>query len=136
MKPTLLFLALVTALCGQPAEAETGKLLFSAGPSVDVTGWQTSSLVLSAGKGQITINLKTGQVDLPKDMTLPDAAVAFWLRVAQCFPEVRQAIITGDPTPKTVEWIDFGPSTTLNANNRPIRIGLRSDGVVIWREAK
>lgn len=44
--------------------------------------------------------------------------------------------ITSDPTPLTTEWVEFGPGTVLNANKRPIRIGLRSDGVVVWREVK
>ncbi len=103
-----------------------------------ITGetWTPSTLKISAGHGAIEINLKTGQVDLPKDMTLPDAAVAFWLRVAQCFPECRQAMLTGDPTPLTIKWL--GRSGISRSYNPDIvyELGLRSDGVVVWKEVK
>lgn len=129
MKIAIIYLALATALFGQAGDHLTFK-----GTAVD-TRWAPTSLHLAAGTGFIKIDLKTGQVDLPKDMTLPDAAVAFWLRVAQAFPECRQAMLTGDPTPKTTEWMETN-NAFLSFNGRRIDVGLRSDGVVVWREVK
>lgn len=131
MKTITTFLALATALCGQTSEAVSSEPLLSLSTAVDMSAWMPNALVLSAGKGNITINLRTGQVDLPKDITLPDAAVAFWLRVAQAFPECRQAIITGDPTPKTVDWM-----SDPVAVRKKVELGFRSDGVVVWRAVK
>jgi hypothetical protein len=117
-----------------------------------ITGPQ--SLVLSVGKGRIVINLQTGQVDLPKDMTLPNAAVAFWLQVARSFPECRNAILLGDSTPLTTTWGEdymkehpmFGGEVAAKKfhfimltgprGGPSYELGLRSDGVVVWREVK
>ncbi len=99
MKSILLFIALVTALLAQPVTIDSSKITWAEGNALTLISAAPQNLVLSAGGSSITINLKTGQVDLPKDMTLPDAAVAFWLRVAQAFPECRRAMLTGDPTP-------------------------------------
>lgn len=157
-------------LPGKAQETKAGELLISSGaPSYNyATDLQLSArpnLSIGAGSGAIVINFKTGQVDLPKDMKLPDAAVAFWLQVARCFPDLRRAILTGDPTPLTTAWkvgrlvlaaqvesppnrIDRDmivvPTDTLRVTGKrwnfspdeTIEIGLRSDGVLVWREVK
>ena len=152
MKTTILFLAL---LCGAFA-AET-PIVFDGG-TLDFK--YPRNLSIKAGSGQIVIDFKTGNVELPKDMKLPDAAVAFWLRVAEAFPEMRRAIISGNPEPLTTMWgedyLKAHASLMIGAtkeqaasvtkmyfvmiagsDGRPgYEFGLRSDGVVVWREIK
>jgi hypothetical protein len=151
MKTLLLFLALTLAaqlewnkLYAADQLADTSKATFVSGTTATLAYQQPLNLTISAGKGYIAIDFKTGQVTLPKDMTLPDAAVAFWLKVAQAFPECREAMLTGDPTPLTTEWTKLrlsgeniqDPYFPVSAYLHTIELGLRSDGVVVWREVK
>lgn len=159
MKTIILFLALVTALFGQapvinnPTESAKMQWAVSHGTTTAMRlDTAPLNLTLKAGDGNIVINLRTGQVELPKGMSMPDAAVAFWLRVAQCFPECRRAMLAGDPTPPTTMWgQDWLKTQTGNASlnvskfhfvliggthGPSYELGLRSDGVVVWREVK
>lgn len=155
MKSIVLFLALATALCAQPLtvpKEAVPQLVFATNDNLFLEPTTPLNLAIRAGDSSIVINLKTGQVDLPKDMTLPDAAVAFWLRVAQAFPECRQAMLTGDPTPLATMWGDdvkdkiptpAGAKITrvhfilfTKPDGTRLEAGLRSDGVVVWREVK
>jgi hypothetical protein len=147
MKKMILLLAVLAAFTtghAQPlfiANPEKTELVFTKtqtdNPST-LAPTMPTTMSIRAGTGQIVINFKTGQVDTPKDMILPDAAVAFWLRVAQCFPEIRSAILTGDPTPLTTEWkINGAPiMRMMTPQMKAYELGLRSDGVVVWREVK
>lgn len=47
-------------------------------------------MVIACGKGQIEINLETGEVKLPEGVSLDEAAVQFWLAVWKAFPEARR----------------------------------------------
>ena len=131
MKKYALYLALLCGALAQPLSVPA-KFAITSNQVLDLHTNYPSSLFIKAGTGQIVISFKTGNVELPKDMKLPDAAVAFWLRVAQAFPECRRAIISGNSEPLTTEWLEsragvFGVGKQL---------GLRSDGVVVWREIK
>ena len=89
-------------------------------------------LSIQCGSGAIKIEYATGKVTLPEGVDLDDAAKKFWKAVADAFPEARREII-GDN--RTVEWkgnvLIYGP------NGRPMHeLGLRYDGVVVWREIK
>lgn len=139
MKTILLFLLLASLLIGEEG------ITTSIYSSTAIYGSTAASMVpykppldlkIKAGDGFIVINFATGQVTLPEGMQLSDAAIAFWLRVAQCFPECREAILTGDPTPKTVMWqpVERQPYNVIG--KRDYQIGLRSDGVVAWREVQ
>lgn len=116
---------------------------------------QPLTLTLQAGTGFIRINCKTGEVTLPKGMKLDDAAVAFWLRVGQVFPEVREAILSTTIPRTTTTWgEDYvrqhqmfpGEPTQLtkfhfallqgSRGGAAYELGLRSDGVIVWREVK
>lgn len=154
MKTTIIFLALLCGAVGQRLEVPSEVYVTSTRETLNLT--YSSNLSIRAGTGQIIIDLKTGNVELPKDMKLPDAAMAFWLRVAQAFPECRRAIISGDTTPLTTIWGDDwlkkypaknpSPNATiakicfiaiLPSEGRPgYEFGLRSDGVTVWREIK
>jgi len=41
----------------------------------------------------ITINTVTGEVTIPKNVAIPEAARAFWVAVAKAFPEVKKAMM-------------------------------------------
>lgn len=123
--------------------------------ALDLRAAYPQNLSIKADAGFIVIDLKTGQVTLPKDMPLPDAAVAFWLRVAQAFPECRRAIISGNSEPLTTmfgeDYLKSHPKLAgkvaniskfyfvmIQPNDGELgyEFGLRSDGVVVWREVK
>lgn len=96
-----------------------------------------SSLSIAAGKGSISISYKDGSVTL-KDVTLDEAAREFWNKVGEAFPEFSEAVILGyrarkqEENIRTVEWM----TTLFQVNGRPGYMGVRSDGVVVWKEIK
>lgn len=52
-------------------------------------------LHIPCGSGFIKIDCRTGSVELSKDVTLDEAAAAFWKAVAQAFPHIRQQMLEG-----------------------------------------
>lgn len=52
-------------------------------------------LSFACGDKYIDINLSTGEVSIPDNLTTNQAAIAFWRAVTEAFPEVRNAIRKG-----------------------------------------
>lgn len=51
------------------------------------------SLSIATVKGPLVIYGQSGQVVIPKGLSISDASQQFWIAVAKGFPEARQAII-------------------------------------------
>jgi hypothetical protein len=142
-----------------------------------------STLSISCGSGVISIDFKTGHVDLPKGVPIDKAATDFWQKVTEAFPDFKAQVIgdalkekdaiiakqaeqiqrdqevmmppvTGPITPPlTTMWGDdymkahpkafkdskdghfYFVEWSMPGENK-FELGLRSDGVVVWREIK
>jgi len=62
---------------------------------LQITG-ASSVIEFQTDKGVITINCRTGSVELSKGMTLDAAAVEFWKAVAKAFPNAKKMIVEGE----------------------------------------
>jgi hypothetical protein len=100
---------------------ETPVTLLSFAESEALVVYETVTL----GPG-IKINCKTGEVTLPKAMTLPEAAVQFWAAVAKAYPYIADAMRASTASTLPVEWTREERTT--------YEFGLRADGVVVWRK--
>ena len=102
------------------------------------TGLTTiSTFTFRAGEGSIVVSSKDGSVKF-ENITLDDSGKAFWNSVSKAFPDFANAVILGyqakDQQTKilSIEWVDH----PYAINGKIGRTGVRSDGVMVWKETK
>lgn len=133
MKTLVLFLVL---LCGAGAQYYPGEIT-SAQPftgSARTSALTTSSVsyAMSFSCGLI-INTETGEVTIPKDMKMDEAAREFWKQIEMAYPYAFPKDRVKKTEPLEINW---GPQFVLFVKGKTIELGLRSDGVLVWREIK
>lgn len=96
-------LALLSNLPLFMAKSEDKKLVFDASIKTDmrelpllVIDPTPRHLSIQCGKASVKIDLKTGDVQIPKDTTMDATEIEFWKTVAKCFPEARRQIIESE----------------------------------------
>lgn len=113
----------------KPDTASSAGIKFSS----DLKLWEPKSLTIQAGKTYITIK-PDGIVELGKDVSLDEATRMFWDKVGVQFGHFHDAVIAGYEARKREE--DMRDVVWNNLNEKSYQMGFRSDGIVVWREAK
>ncbi len=89
----------VLVLDAQEKKASDSFIWSTTGPQTTLTlSASYRTITFSIGSG-LSIDCSNGNVTLPKDMKMDDAAIEFWKSVAKCFPEARRQIIEGEKKP-------------------------------------
>lgn len=143
MKTSLLITVLVGVLLAMIASRaqETAKApdytASSSLPFATMKPWGPMSLTIPAGKSHITIK-PDGAVVLGDGVSLDEATRQFWDKVGVQFGHFHDAVIAGyearkreeDQAREVTKWL------LMETDKGKYELGLRSDGVVVWRETK